>query len=264
MNRNVSQTARILGVDKQQVKTWAWLFKGHLGPQANPAKGRPRTFTDTDVLALVHVAKHWEDDPDMEAIRIGLNEQTFYHDNEDREILYLHTPILQEPSADLDETWRHGIFLNGGGVNEYLELARSYQHSAEALLDSALKSGEPRDWGYPVLYAYRHALELYLKVTGEIEEPTHSLKDCVRLVEKRHGERIGSPIREWVLEFDEIDPSGTAFRYADDEKRTLSYAEYWVDFAQLKFAMARVFQMIDHAILRAGVTGKPPKKKRGP
>jgi len=263
MNRNVSQTARILGVDNQQVKTWAWLFKEHLSPQANPAKGRSRTFTDSDVLALVYVAMHWEDDPDMEAIRSGLNEQEFYHDDKDREILYLHTPILQEPPADLDETWRHGILLNGGGVNEYLELARSYQHSAEALLDSALKSGEPRDWGYPVLFAYRHALELYLKVIGEIEEPTHSLKSCVRLVEKRHGERIGSPIREWILEFDEIDPSGTAFRYADDEERTLSYAEFWVDFAQLKFAMSRVFKMIDHAILRAGVKGKPPRKASG-
>ena len=61
----------------------------------------------------------------MEAIRMGVNQQEFYQDDEDREILYLHTPILQEPPDDLDETWRHGIFLNGGGVDEYLELARS-------------------------------------------------------------------------------------------------------------------------------------------
>jgi hypothetical protein len=94
---------------------------------------------------------------------------------------------LQEPPDDLDETWRHGIFLNGGGVDEYLELARSYKQSADALLNSALKSGEPRDWGYPVLFAYRHALELYLKIIGEIQEPIPSLKDCIRDVEKHHG-----------------------------------------------------------------------------
>jgi divalent metal cation (Fe/Co/Zn/Cd) transporter len=29
MNRTVSQVARILGVDAQQIKTWAWLFKEH-------------------------------------------------------------------------------------------------------------------------------------------------------------------------------------------------------------------------------------------
>jgi hypothetical protein len=170
---------------------------------------------------------------------------------------------LQEPPEDLDQTWRHGIFL-GGGANEYLELARSYQQSAEALLNSALKSGEPRDWGYPVLFAYRHALELYLKIAGEIQVATHSLEECVRLVEKRHGQRIGSPLREWIIEFDKIDPYGTAFRYADDEAGTLTYAEFWVDFVQLKFALSCIFQMLDQAILRTGVTGKPATKRRDP
>lgn len=249
MNRTPSQTARILGVEIQQVKRWAWLFKEHLSQLANPPKGRSRAFTDQDVLALAHVALHWEDNPDIEAIGIGLNQQEFYHDEKGWEILYLHTPILQEPPDDLDETWRHGVFLNGGGVGEYLELARSYRQGAEALLDSALNSGEPRDWGYPVLFAYRHALELYLKIIGDIKEPTHSLKTCVGQVEKRHRNRIGSPIREWILEFDKIDPSGTTFRYADDEGCTLSYAEFWIDFAQLKFAMARVFQTVDQTIL---------------
>lgn len=261
MNRNVSQTACILGVDVQQVKTWAWLFKEHLSGHANPAKGCPRTFTDSDVLALIHVAMHWEEHPDMEAIHIGLNRED-HHEDEYRELLYRNTPILQEPPDDLDETWRHGIFLNGGGVDEYLELARSYKQSAETLLDSALNSGEPRDWGYPVLFAYRHTLELYLKIIGEIQEPIHSLEDCVRLVEKRHGQRIGSPIREWITELDKLDPYGTAFRYADDQAGTLKYAEYWVDFVQLKFALSLIFQMLDSAILRTRVKGKSPREAR--
>lgn len=51
-------------------------------------------------------------------------------------------------------------------------------------------------------------------------------------------------------------------RYADDEERMLRHAEFRVDFAQLKFAMTRVFKMIDHAILRAGTRGKPPIKSK--
>lgn len=254
MNRNVSQTAKILGVDGQQVKAWAWQFKEHLSSQANPAKGSPRTFTDSDVLALMHVVMHWEKHPDLESIRIGLNCDEHYNDRY-RDLLYQHTPLLQEPPDDLDETWRHGIFLNGGGVDEYLELARSYKQSAEALLDSALKSGEPRDWGYPVLFAYRHTLELYLKIIGEVQKRTHSLEECVNLVEKRHGQKIGSPMREWIIELDKFDPSGTTFRYADDEAGTLKYAEYWVDFVQLKFALSLIFQVLDSAILRTGVWG---------
>jgi len=66
MSRTVSQTVRILGVNAQQVKTWAWIFKEQLGPNANPAKGRPRFFTDSDVLALIHVAMHWEESPGLD------------------------------------------------------------------------------------------------------------------------------------------------------------------------------------------------------
>ena len=36
MDRTVSQTARVLETDIQQVKTWAWLFKDHLSTGANP------------------------------------------------------------------------------------------------------------------------------------------------------------------------------------------------------------------------------------
>ena len=66
MDRTVSQTARILGVDVLQVKKWAWLFREHLAASANPAKGRPRTFADADVLVLIYAAMHWEEDPDIE------------------------------------------------------------------------------------------------------------------------------------------------------------------------------------------------------
>jgi hypothetical protein len=261
MNRNVSQTASILGVDAQQVKTWAWTFKDYLSGPANPAKGHPRTFTDSDLLALMHVAKHWEEHPDMEAIRAGLNCEDHYNDDQCRQILYGHTPLLQEPPDDLDETWRHGLLLNGGGVGQYLELARSYKQSAEALLDSALKSGEPLDWGYPVLFAYRHTLELYLKIIGEVEKRTHSLHELVRLVEKRHGKSIDSPMRKWIIELDKLDPKATAFRYADDQAGRLKDAEYWVDFVQLKFAFSLIFEILDSAILRTGLMGKPSKKE---
>jgi len=196
--------------DVQQVKKWACLFKEDLSSHANPPKGQTRAFSDSDLLVLSYVCAHWEADPDLEAIRIGLNREN-HHDEKFVEQLYMHTPVLQEPPDELDETWRHGILLNGGGVNEYLELARNYRQSAESLLDSALRNGEPRDWGHPVLFAYRHALELYLKIIGEIEEDTHSLKRCVHLVEKCHGKKIGSPVKEWILELGKIDPSGTHF-----------------------------------------------------
>jgi hypothetical protein len=44
-----------------------------------------------------------------------------------REILYNHTPLLQEPLDDLDETWRHG-----------LEPARSYKKIIREIHDRIL------------------------------------------------------------------------------------------------------------------------------
>ena len=123
--------------------------------------------------------------------------------------------------------WRHGVFLNGGTVDGYLAPARSYKESADALLDAALKSAESREWGYPVLFAYRHTLELYLKVVGEIGVTTHSLKKCIDLIEQRHSQKIPSPSREWIIELDDIDPGGTAFRHTDGKAgESLQYAEY--------------------------------------
>jgi hypothetical protein len=257
MNRSVAEAARILGVDGQQVKTWAWAYKDYLSGEANPGKGKPRTFTDSDVLALMYVCDLSASDEPADEIRAGLDREDHYDNDHYRDLLYAHTPILQEPPDDLDETWRHGILLVGGGVDGYLTLARNYRECAEAMLEAALKSGEPRDWGFPVLFAYRHTLELYLKIIGEIDDHTHSLRECVLLVEKRHGERLPSRAREWIIELDEIDPNGTAFRYADEAAgKGLRNVECWVDFVQFKFAMTHVFRMLDTAILDAARDGK--------
>jgi hypothetical protein len=47
------------------------------------------------------------------------------------------------------------------------------------------------------------------------------------------------------------------FRYADDNAgKAMRNVEYWVDFGQFKFAMTRVFRMLDTAILNASTDGK--------
>lgn len=262
MNRTTSEAAKILGVNALQLKKWAWIFSDYMSAtSANPVKGEVRLFTDVDLLVLCYVGHEWEDEPDIEAIKIGLNVGNHYEDAF-VEHLYLHTPLLQEPPDDLDETWRRGILFCGGGRHEYLELARNYRHVAESMLRSALEKDDLNGSAYPVLFAYRHTLELYLKLIGEIDEVTHSLARCVHLVEKRHGKKLPSPIRDWILELEEIDPGGTAFRYADEQSGSQHYAEQWFDFVHFQFAMKRTFDALDMAILRVGAKGKPARKTR--
>lgn len=253
MNRTVAQATRVLGVDGSLVKRWALVFKDYLSHGASPGKGEARSFTDGDLLVLLYVGNEWEDDPDIEAIKMGLNMGN-HHEDPFREHLYWHTPLLQEPPEDLDETWGHGILLSGSGRYERFELARNYRHMAESMLQSALEKGELDHLAYPVLFAYRHTLELYLKTIGEIDEATHSLRRCVHLVEKRYGKKIARPIRQWILELDQIDPGGTAFRYDEDSIGSNQYAEQWFDLAHFKFAMGQVFQVIDLAVLNSGMT----------
>jgi len=243
------------------VKRWGALFEDHLSKGANPPKGKVRAFRDGDMLALCYVWHEWEDEPDIEAIKIGLNAENHYEEAF-VEHLYMHTPLIQEWPDDLDETWRHGILLVGGGRHEYLELARNYRHVADTMLQAALEKDEVDGWAYPVLFAYRHTLELYLKLIGEIDLLTHSLKECVELVEKRRNVKLPSPIREWILELEEIDPRGTAFRYTDEDSALNQHYEQWFDFRHFQFAMKRVFDALDMAILRVGATGKPAKKKK--
>jgi len=261
MNRTAAKVAKILSVDVPQVKQWAFDFKDYLSAAANPAKGKVRMFSDDDVLVLMYLWHHWEEEPDVECIKVGLNSGDHCEDAF-VEHLYLHTPLIQEPPDDLDETWRHGMLLVGGGRYEYLELARNYRHVAETLLRTALEKDELDGWAYPVLFAYRHTMELYLKLIAESDENTHSLKKCVELVEKRHGVKLPSPIREWILELEEIDPAGTAFRYADADSSLNQHYEQWFDFRHFQFAMKRVFDAIDMAILRVGAEGKAAKRKK--
>lgn len=256
MNRTVAKVAKILGADVSQVKDWARQFEEHLSAYANPPTGRERVFHDGDLLVLLHVQHRWKAEPDVESIKLALSRGE-HREGPLVEHLYLHTPLLQEPPDDIDATWRHGVLLTGGARYGYLELARNYRQVAEATLRKALELDEVEEWAYPVLFAYRHALELYLKLIGEIDEVTHSLRRCLHLVETGRGSKLASPIREWILELDGIDPAGTAFRYADVGADR--YFEYWFDLRHFQFAMERVFRAIDTEVLRVGAMGRPAK-----
>jgi hypothetical protein len=261
MKRSSSETAKILGVKLAQLKSLAWVFKDHLSSSANPPKTHPRLFSEEDLLALIFVNHYWEDNPDIEAIKIGLY-SCDHHEDAFVEELYKHTPLIQELPEDLDETWRHGIMLGGRGRYHYLEFARHYRSAAEFLLQSALERDDLDGWAYPVLFAYRHTLELYLKLIGEIDVVTHSLVECMNIVEKRYSAKFKSPARDWILEMDRIDPSGTAFRYSDVEPGTSRDGELWFDFVHFRFAMKQVFEALDRIVLHLQPEGKPVKKRK--
>jgi len=251
MFRTPSEVAKIFGVDRDQVKTWAYHFKEFLSPEANPKKGNTRRFRDEDLPALAYIYYHWEDEPDLESIMSGLN-QARHHEAIFEETLYLHSRIFQEPPEELDETWTHGFLFLGSKVGDPMSVARCYRLAVDDMIAAALRSNEAHQYDYPILYLCRHTLELYLKLLGPARRPQdktgwgHNLERSMREVEKLQGRKIGRLFRSWIEEFNTMDKGGATFRY-DAGNQDLSYVEYWVDLRQLRYAMNKLCTAFEEA-----------------
>src|SRR5260221_11668361 len=76
-------------------------------------------------------------------------------------------PLFEEVPDDVDETWRHIVLMGGMAMRDptpsFLTAARTYRWAADVLAAAAIHDGELWRTTDPVLFLYRHALELYLK-----------------------------------------------------------------------------------------------------
>lgn len=254
MSYGVLEATRILGVEREQIKTYAYRFADYLSATANPGKGKARCFSFDDMLVLIYVNYYWEDDPDIASIEAGLNARE-HHDEVYIHELWDHTPLLQEEIPDhFDEPARHGLLVSPDIHLEPLEIARSYRNAANVLWQNAADSGLPMLEAYPVLHAYRHALELYLKMLGKTgEELGHNLEKCIHAVEQLYadrlpGQQLPERLRDWILTLHQLDEKGTSFRYAPKTAPTMD--GQWLDWAHLRYAMGQIFEALEYAWLK--------------
>jgi hypothetical protein len=257
MKMGVSEVARILGADRNLVKKWAFHFKEHLTQEASPSKGIPRKFTPADLQVFAYVSTYWEDDPDFDNIKAGLNYGDHQREPYD-DLLTLVSPLFQEPPEELDETWRHGSLVGGMvyGAFDLFTLADSYKLAGDMLVDAALSTVEAYELIYPIMYNYRHATELYLKDVRPPKNKTHDLQPLLQTLrdylKREHATVIPAWFENVVLAFADFDPRSTAFRYSDSSiflRRTDS-GEFWIDLAHVKKLMgwvAESFQRIRQA-----------------
>lgn len=96
--------AKMFDVDRQTIKTWAYVFIDYLSRAANPSTGLIRHFTIEDVRVFAYVLMYWEENPDIEYIKIGLNSRSqFEYDNIDEFITGL-LPLFRDMPEDVDDT----------------------------------------------------------------------------------------------------------------------------------------------------------------
>ncbi|WP_374461716.1 hypothetical protein [Chryseobacterium taeanense] len=240
----VSSVAKLFNVTTESIKKWIYLFSEYLSSGATPPKGNERIFEIEDIRVFAYIYYYWEDDPDIECIKIGLNSDEHY-DNELIDSLILQiSPFVLEPNNKMDETWKHGVLFSGiSEIGDRFYLANSYKQAGDKLVDIALKNEEISDVFCPAIYNYRHATELFLKdaIGYDRKEDKKNGHKLVPLFEKfeiyiKKKYKIKCP--EWfkniIFTFNAFDSEGTTFRYGSQH---YIQNEFFIDFQQMKTVM---------------------------
>lgn len=140
----------------------------------------------------------------------------------------LERPLFEEPSSACERpdpwTGPKGFMFGGMALPTKLELGHQYYEAASLLVD-AIKRDELEDYrlANPVLYLYRHWLELALKSLIGTDAHGHDLGQLASEFESTMRGTTGSVLPSWIArrvkEVAAIDPNSTAFRYAENRDR---------------------------------------------
>ncbi len=150
-----------------------------------------------------------------------------------------------------------GTFVVGIGGMEGIEVARAFAEAADRLLTAAAQQRESWEAAYPILYCYRHALELHLKALLPSPKHGHRLADLAEAIKpalQRYPPKQVAWLLERIAEFDRLDPKSTVFRYPDGHQTSYKPGaepdpEMWVDFRKLQRTANRVFQGLERVRL---------------
>jgi hypothetical protein len=164
--------------------------------------------------------------------------------------LDLNWRLFTDP-PDEPETHYGAMLVNysGNTARDTYDMAVSYRTAAFRLLDAASKNGEAWESVDPILFCFRHALELNLKeLHGGSRKRVHGLKPMADALHVRLGKRYPPVQVDWlrdrIHEFDKVDPRSTAFRYDDAAPLSIP-PELWVDFPKPRHIMSTVFVALD-------------------
>lgn len=251
----VSDVARILKVEKANVKKWSRLFAEFLSPTAKSTDGSPALFSTTDLAVLGYVNVYWELEPDIDSIKLCIQAEEhlgfpFY------ELIQQATPIFRNVPDDTDDLNPEETVLFGGlfDFGNWHQLAKAYKLSGDLLVENSIKN----DLGYelicPIIFNYRHATELFLKSTLKMSDEElkkkigHNLVKAASIFETKVKEEFGEDLPDWfknvVRAFDDFDRNGETFRYGKLQVKD----EMLVNLTHLRDKMAWLTEIFDRIV----------------
>ena len=217
MRFGVGELARLFKVDRETVKTWSYHFNDYLSKGAQPEKGAPRSYTIDDVRVLAYVMMYWEDSPDLDYIRYGLNSGNQFEAPYEELIKQL-TPVITHPPDDIEGPLPSVVIYNG--LSAYADrayLAASYKLAGDTLVEKAMRDEMERELICPILFNYRHAIELYLKDATNTNLQSHDLNILSQkfkaLLQTEYNTLPPLWFEEIIQTFIDFDAYGDAFRY---------------------------------------------------
>lgn len=132
-------------------------------------------------------------------------------------------PLFEEvtPQHERCDEWSSASsFIVGGMANlKFQHLGQQYFNAAH-LLAEHIRSREyfsDYELSNPVLYLYRHSIELFLKAILRDAAKTHDLYTLSVEYQEFIRSHFGSEVPDWIInrmnELAAVDPNSTAFRY---------------------------------------------------
>ncbi|MCA9947561.1 MAG: hypothetical protein KC449_28975, partial [Anaerolineales bacterium] len=245
--RTVAEIAHLLNIERDAIKKWSYEFSDYLSSTASPPKGETRLYDESDLRVLILIRAYWKRESAVNIRRMldsgDHNQGSFAN------FARLYTPIFRENRPeDIDFYGPQGwAKFNSTTLLDTVYVARVYKSTGDVLVKEALSAGS-YELDYAVLYLYRHAIELYLKVIigfdpDEEDESHKKWHDLSWLVEKLENQ-LGKSLPDWMKaridDFYRIDPKGQMFRYAGTKDMLDSNGndkEFWIDLDQLKLVM---------------------------
>ena len=169
--------------------------------------------------------------------------------------------IFQEPQDDMSpETGALLTNWNGATGRDVHDMARAYTTEAFRLLKTARNHHESWESIDPILFCFRHALELHLKaLVPERAKGSHRLLQLADELHRRLQGRYDQKQVDWLCErlreFDRIDSRSTSFRYHDvvEPNRDI---EIWVSFDRLEPIMEAIFDGLERVWLASFERGR--------
>ncbi len=186
----------------------------------------------------------------------------------------LGRPIFGEVSDDIEEGWIHGAIVGGLAEVQSVEtIARAYRDAGDALIEQALSKRLSWEIVHPVLFLYRHAIELGMKAALQDARYGHGLRPLANAIKRRlpaapERSRVRASFEARIRELIAWDPRSTAFRYSvrpakssplsatrgtaelhppPKPTRKHPLGEAWVDLRQLRESVGAILSVVEFA-----------------